>query len=258
MGLSQAAVVQARPSGRWRAALLDLDGTLLDSVPDLAHAANAMRVEFGLPPLRDDVIATFVGRGIENLVRRALAGSLDPQEPAVADAADRSAAPATGAQAAAGRFDRALAAFRRAYHLVNGEKARIFEGVPEGLRAMRELGLKLAVVTNKPEAFTLPLLERTGLRAYFDAVVSGDTCARKKPDPMPVLRACELLGVAPAEAVMVGDSMHDAAAGRAAGCPVLLVPYAYNEGRDVRMIEADGIVATLQDVARWIAAPAKN
>ncbi|MDX3905757.1 MAG: phosphoglycolate phosphatase [Pigmentiphaga sp.] len=217
----------------FRAVLIDLDGTLVDSVPDLARAANAMRVEFGLDPLREDVIASFVGKGIENLVHRALSDSMDgrvEQE----------------------RFPAALQAFRDAYHVVNGEKARIFDGVLEGLQAMKALGLRLAVVTNKPAEFTMPLLERIGLRAFFDAVVSGDSVARKKPDPMPMLHACSLLGVEPAEAVVVGDSMNDASAAKAAGCRVLLVPYGYNEGRDVHAVECDGIVCSLVDAARWI------
>lgn len=217
----------------FRAVLIDLDGTLVDSVPDLAQAANTMRMAFGLPPLCEERIATFVGKGMENLVHRALAGSLDGRiEPP--------------------RLQAGLEAFRRAYHEINGEKARVFEGVVEGLQAMKEQGLRLAVVTNKPAEFTVPLLERTGLSIYFDAVVSGDSVARKKPDPAPVLHACGLLGVAPAEAVMLGDSLNDASAARSAGCRVLLVPYGYNEGHDVHAIDSDGIVSSLFDAARWI------
>ncbi len=220
----------------FRAVLIDLDGTLVDSVPDLARAANAMRVEFGLPPLPEEVIATFVGKGMENLVHRALSGSLE-------------------GRVEAGRLQEGLRAFRAAYHAINGDHAQVFDGVVEGLRAMKAQGLRLAVVTNKPGEFTRPLLERTGLLAYFDEVVSGDTLSRKKPDPAPVLHACALLGVRPAEAVVVGDSMNDAAAGRAAGCRVLLVPYGYNEGRDVRGIESDGIVSSLLEAAGWISNP---
>jgi phosphoglycolate phosphatase len=216
-----------------RAALLDLDGTLMDTIPDLASAANAMRVELGMSPLREDVIATFVGKGIENLVRRTLAGAQDADENPVG-------------------FDEALASFKRNYHVVNGEKSVIFDGVLEGLRGLRELGLKLAVVTNKPEEFTLPLLRNTGVAGLFDAVVSGDTCARKKPDPLPMLHACELLGVDASDAVAIGDSINDALAARAAGCAVLAVPYGYNEGRDVRTLDVDAIVPTLVDAAEWV------
>lgn len=214
------------------AALFDLDGTLLDTAPDLAMAANAMRLELGLTPLREDIIATFVGKGMENLVRRVLAGSLQVEP-------DRSVAVE-------------LAIFERNYHAVNGDRARIFVGVLEGLQAMRQAGLSLAVVTNKPTAFTLPLLEQTGLRNLFAAVVCGDTCAQKKPHPMPVQHACDLLGIKPAAAVLIGDSINDALAARAAGCSVLAVPYGYNEGRDVTTLDVDGIVATIPEAAAWI------
>lgn len=218
----------------FQAALLDLDGTLLDSVPDLATAANAMRVELGMTPLREDVIATFVGKGVDRLVQRALAGT---QEHEALDP---------------GLFERGRESFYRHYHLVNGDKAMIFDGVLDGLKAMRGLGLKLAVVTNKPTEFTLPLLQRTGLAGFFAAAVCGDTCARKKPDPQPVLHACTLLGVAPERAVTIGDSINDAQAGRDAGTRVLVVPYGYNEGVDVRTLDVDGIVASLVDAAQWI------
>lgn len=216
-----------------RAVLFDLDGTLVDSVPDLAYAVNAMRVDMGLAPLREAVIATYVGKGIENLVQRSLTGSFDGEvEPA--------------------RFQQALASFKHAYHIVNGEKTRVFDGVLEGLQLMRKQGLKLAVVTNKAEEFTTQLLTNLGMRGFFDAVVSGDTVERKKPDAMPMLHACALLGVAPHEAVVIGDSMNDATAGRAAGCSVLLVPYGYNEGRDVKSLDVDGIVPSLKEAFDWI------
>lgn len=220
---------------RITAALIDLDGTLLDSIPDLAHAANAMRVALGMTPLSIELLTTFVGKGVSVLVQRTLAGQLD------------------GSAVPASQFDPALLVFNQHYHAVNGEKSSIYPGVIEGLGAMRAQGLQLALVTNKPEEFTLPLLERTGLTGFFDEIVSGDTCERKKPDPMPMLHACALLGVRPAQAVAIGDSMNDALAGRAAGMRVLAVPYGYNEGVDVRSLEVDGIVPTLLDASHWIA-----
>jgi len=217
------------------AALIDLDGTLLDSIPDLAHAANAMRIDLGMTPLREAVIETFVGKGVENLIRRTLAGQMDDVE------------------SDPDQFAAARESFFRNYHLVNGDKSTVYEGVIDGLKAMRALGLKLAVVTNKPTEFTLPLLQRTGLAGFFDTVVCGDTCARKKPDPLPMLYACEQLGVAPAQAVAIGDSINDVQAGQAAGARVLVVPYGYNEGHDVRTLKVDGIVGSLIDAAQWIA-----
>ncbi len=218
----------------YRAALLDLDGTLLDSIPDLAMAANAMRVELSMPPLREDVLATFVGKGVDNLVRRTLAANLD------ADTLDDAL------------FARGRASFHRHYHLVNGDRARVYDGVIDGLKRMREMDLRLAVVTNKPTEFTLPLLQRTGLAGFFELVVCGDTCARRKPDPDQVLHACEQMGIGPAQAVMIGDSVNDTVAGRRAGTAVLAVPYGYNEGMDVRSLEVDGIVDSLVEAAAWI------
>ncbi|KDB94039.1 phosphoglycolate phosphatase, partial [Bordetella bronchiseptica D989] len=203
-------------------------------MPDLAIAANAMRRDLGMAQLPEALVATFVGKGVDNLVRRALAGSLDGAAPDEA------------------LFARGRLSFFKHYHAVNGAHATVFDGVKAGLAAMREQGLPLAVVTNKPTEFTLPLLERTGLAGFFRLVVCGDTCARRKPDPDQVLHACDRLGVAPAQAVTIGDSVNDALAGRRAGTAVLAVPYGYNEGMDVRSLDVDGIVDTLVDAAHWI------
>jgi phosphoglycolate phosphatase len=218
---------------RLAAALLDLDGTLLDTLPDLASAANAMRVELGLPPLAQDVIATYIGKGTRNLVRRALAHSLQ----ASVDEA---------------QVDHGLEIFERAYQLVNGDKSLPYPGAVEGVMALRALGLRLAIVTNKPQAFTLPLLQRTGLAGFFEHAVCGDTCARRKPDPMPMLHACALLNIKPAQALVIGDSSNDALAARAAGMRVLAVPYGYNEGHGVHNLDVDDIVATIEDAAAWV------
>jgi len=218
-----------------KAVLIDLDGTLLDSIPDLSDAANAMRIELGLPALPVDLVTTFVGKGVEHLVRRTLVGNLTDADPDPA------------------LFEQGRAVFFRHYHAFNGKRAACYPGVIEGLQALRAQGLRLAVVTNKPEQFTLPLLERTGLAPYFEAVVSGDTCERKKPDPMPMAHACTLLGVAPQAALAIGDSGNDSLSAQAAGLRVLLVPYGYNEGHDVRTLEVDGIVSSLVEASHWVA-----
>lgn len=223
-----------------RAALLDLDGTLVDSIPDLAHAANAMRVDMGLAPLAKARVATFVGKGVDSLVRRSLTDSL------------------IDAELDAETFARARTLFFHHYHLVNGEQTGVFDGVIAGLNHMRSQDLKLAIVTNKPSAFTTPLLHRTGLAGFFQVLVCGDTCTRRKPDPAPILLACQLLGVAPASSVTIGDSLNDTQAGRAAGTHVLAVPYGYNEGQDVRNLDADAIVDSLVEAARWIQARNKS
>jgi phosphoglycolate phosphatase len=217
-----------------RAVLLDLDGTLLDTVLDLHAAANGMLRDLGGKPVAVEDIRAYVGRGIPNLVKRILAGNLE--------AADDAAPPPA----------EALASFRKHYAAANGHATRPYPGVMEGLKALKAKGLPLGVITNKAMAFTGPLLERTGLAPFLDVTVSGDQLPRAKPDPMPVVWACGRLGVSPAETVLIGDSINDFTAGRAAGCRVLLVPYGYNEGRDVRSLDCDAIVATIEDAASII------
>lgn len=216
-----------------RAVLLDLDGTLLDTAPDIAAAANRMLADLGRPTQPVDIIAMYIGKGIPMLVRRALTGSLDGD-------ADE-ALPA-----------RALPLFERYYAEESGRQANPYPGVREGIRRLRALGLPLACVTNKSERFTRVLLERTDFATAFDVLVCGDTVARKKPDPMPLLYACERLGVAPANALFIGDSVNDVSAARAAGCPVWCVPYGYNEGQPVSTLDCDAVVATLDDAAQRI------
>ena len=213
-----------------RAVLLDLDGTLLDTAPEIAAAAADMLAELGLEPVEPDRVRLFIGKGIPSLVRRTLEASL-------------------GAAPDERRVGSAIEGFFFHYAKRNGSLASPYPGAREGLEALRAMGLPLACVTNKAAQFTRPLLEATGLGRYFDAVVSGDTAARKKPAPDPLLFACGQLGVAPGAALMVGDSTNDALAARAAGCPVLLVPYGYSEGVEVQKIDCDGIVSTLLHVA---------
>ena len=217
-----------------KAVLFDLDGTLLDTVLDLHAAANGMLRDLGRPEVVIEDIRAYVGRGIPNLVKRILAGNLE--------AADDPAPPP----------DAALASFKRHYAVVNGLASKPFPGVMEGLKALKATGLPLGVITNKAVAFTGPLLERTGLAPFMSVAVSGDQLPRAKPDPMPVIWACGRLGVSPADTVLIGDSINDFKAGRAAGCKVFLVPYGYNEGQDVRGLECDAIVATIQAAANLI------
>jgi phosphoglycolate phosphatase len=220
-----------------RAVLLDLDGTLLDTVLDLHAAANGMLRDLGRPEVAIEDIRAYVGRGIPNLVKRILAGALE--------AADDPAPPPADA----------LSSFRRHYAEVNGRAAHPFPGVMDGLAALKAKGFPLGVITNKAGDFTAPLLARTGLAPFFDVVVAGDMLPKPKPDPMPVVWACGRLGVSPADALLVGDSVHDFKAGRAAGCRIFLVPYGYNEGQDVRGLACDAIVATILDAANLISKP---
>jgi phosphoglycolate phosphatase len=219
-----------------RAALIDLDGTLLDTAPDLAAAANATLAEFGWPPLPAQTVRDFVGKGIAHLVRRALEAS-------------------AGAPPEDATFDAACARFAAHYARLNGVAARPFDGVVDGLEDMKRKGLRLACVTNKLAAFTEPLLVASGLRGFFDCVVTSDRAGARKPDPAIFLDACRRLEVQPVEACVIGDSANEAAGARAAGCRFLLVPYGYREGRGLREIDSDGIVATLREAAKRLTIP---
>lgn len=215
-----------------RAALIDLDGTLLDTAPDLAAAANAMLAELGLGSLPDAQVRDFVGRGIGVLVERCL--------------------DAVGA--GQGRHAEALEALSIHYDRTNGQASRLYPGVTEGLDAMKGAGLALACVTNKAERFTRPLLERMGLAGSFGAIVTADRVGKRKPHPEPFLAACRELGVEPGEAVVIGDSANDAQAAQAAGCRFLLVPYGYREGLAPSAIRCDCPVDDLVAAAAWIRA----
>ena len=218
---------------RVKAVMIDLDGTLADTIPDLAEAANMMLRELDRPGLERELIRTFVGKGIPKLVERALAGNLEGGVPA-------------------GVLARALAIYERCYAEVNGKHTVIFPGVSEGLRTLRAMQLPLACVTNKAERFTLALLEHLQLARCFEQVIAGDTLPQKKPDPQPLLHACRGFGIAPGDMLMIGDSANDVEAARAAGCPVFCVTYGYNEGRDVRELDVDAIVASLIEATRLI------
>ena len=216
-----------------RAVIVDLDGTMLDTVPDFEAALNGMRADLGLGPITQAVIKPLVGKGSEKLVRDALLLDWD----------------AARVEAV---YEEAIAGYQRHYLAINGDRSTLFDGVLEGLQAMRDLGLRLVCVTNKPVAFTLPLLEQKGLAPYFEQVFGGDSFAKKKPDPMPMLGACAALDLPPGQVVAIGDSSNDAESARGAGCFVLTVPYGYNHGRPVQEIQSDGIVDSLLDAARLI------
>jgi phosphoglycolate phosphatase len=218
---------------RVKAVTIDLDGTLADTLPDLAAAANMMLRELARPALDLERIRAYVGKGIPRLVERALAGSLDGAAPADLVA-------------------RALPVYERCYAEVNGRHTVVYPGVNEGLERLRAMRLPLACVTNKAERFTRALLGQLGLARYFESIVAGDTLPQKKPHPAPLLHACRELGVAPADMLVIGDSVNDVEAACAAGCPVFCVTYGYNEGRDVRELDVDAIVASLVEATRLI------
>ncbi len=221
-------------SPRWPGvALFDLDGTLVDSAPDLAAAVDQMLEHLGRSPVGIDRVRDWVGNGASVLVRRALAGQTDWEPAQPKDDA---------------LFNDALAIFFHAYEQINGRHAVVYDGVEACLAKLKEHGCKLAVVTNKPEQFVAPLLEQMGLDHWFDLSVGGDTLPVKKPDPTPLLHAMEALGGTRGTTVMVGDSSADIDAALAAGLPCVAVRYGYNFGQSVDALGADAVVDSLAEL----------
>lgn len=213
-----------------RGICIDLDGTLLDTAPDLAVASNAMLADLGREPLDLARIATFVGKGADVLIQRCLAatggGADDPS-----------------------RFATAREHWHRHYEEINGRHARLFPGVIDGLDELRRRGVELACITNKPGAFVPPLLEQFGLAPAFRFWIAGDTVATKKPEPGQLLEAARRFDLPPDAVAMLGDSLNDSLAARAAGMRVYLVPYGYNEGRPITTVDSDGVVPTIAALA---------
>ena len=223
------------PSRAVRAVLFDLDGTLFDTAADIAAALNGALAEQGLGPVPLARVRTFIGRGVPTLIERALAflGAAARGDP----------------QAQLQRFE---AHYQRIE--ASGElTARVYPGVCAGLGGLHALGLRLGVVTNKPARAATDLLRRHGLARWIQSVVGGDSGLPRKPHPEPLLRACEELGVAPAAALMVGDSLVDVLAARAAGLTVVCVPYGYNEGNDPRALPGDGLIESVAELPALLA-----
>ena len=216
-----------------RAVIIDLDGTMLDTAGDFHVAVNRMRADLDLQPLAQETIRNFVGKGTENLMRRVLACDLD----------------AAGVEH---HFAQALASYERHYLAINGDHTSTYPDVHAGLAAMKAQGLRLACVTNKPIAFTLPLLQKKELAHFFDVIYGGDSLPKRKPDPYPLLQVCTDFDLGSAQVLAIGDSSNDAIAARAAGCPVLLVPYGYNHGESIQEVDSDGIVQTLLEAAHLL------
>ncbi len=217
-----------------RAAMIDLDGTLVHTLPDFAVAINRMLADLCLPALPEQTIGEMIGKGSEHLIAQALVLANAQAQPK----AD---------------FDAAWHSYQTHYAAINGQYASIYPGALEGLRSLQKRGWPLVCLTNKPLAFAQDLLRQKGLDGYFSHVFGGDSFVRKKPDPLPLLKTCAALGTLPAQTLMLGDSSNDAQAARAAGCPVLLVSYGYNHGQAASQVDADGVLDTLADLAHWLA-----
>lgn len=216
-----------------KAAIIDLDGTMVDTADDFAAALNGVLRGLNLALITRDEVMLYIGKGTERLIRDVLASRLTPE---LADT----------------HYACAYADYFHHYATVNGQYSHLYPDVEAGLQALRALGLRLACVTNKPERFARDLLTHYALAPYFDTIIGGDTVARKKPDPMPMLHACALLHVTPEQTVAIGDSGNDVAAARAAKMASLTVPYGYNHGEPVQNLPTDAIVGTLLEAAKLI------
>ena len=205
------------------AAMIDLDGTMVNTLGDFAEALNRMLADLRLAAIAPEAVEHMVGKGSEHLIRSVLAH--------------------VGADASL--YEQAWQRYEHHYLAINGQCADVYPGVLEGVRALRAAGLKLACLTNKPLSFARPLLVAKGLDGFFDQVFGGDSFARKKPDPLPLIETCKALGTPPGRTLMIGDSSNDAAAAHAAGCPIVLVTYGYNHGEPISAVRADAHVDTL-------------
>lgn len=209
--------------------LIDVDGTLVDSVPDLAYCVDEMMIALALPVRGEAAVRNWVGNGVERLIQRALINQLDgmPDE---------------------ALYARALPLFMDLYRDNTSKRSRLYAGVVEGLDYLSGAGYRLGCVTNKAAQFTLPLLKALGLHARFELIVCGDTLAKKKPDPLPLLYSAEQLGVAPGESLMLGDSKSDVKAARAAGFQIICMSYGYNHGEDIRDYAPDAVIDSMVEL----------
>ena len=217
--------------------LIDVDGTLVDSVPDLAYCVDEMMRQLDRPAYGEDRVRNWVGNGVERLVRRALIGQLDG-EPDDAD------------------FEKASPIFLELYAENTSKRSVLYPGVREGLDYLKAAGYRLGCVTNKAAQFTIPLLKDLGIINDFEIVISGDTLAKKKPDPLPLLHGAEHFGAKPANAMMIGDSQSDVKAARAAGFQIICMSYGYNHGEDIRDYNPDAVIDSMLEIEGLLEAAA--
>jgi len=216
-----------------RSVLFDLDGTLVDSLPDLLNAANYMLAALSRPKVQRSVLEAYIGNGVVRMVKRLLTGSMDGDPPELL-------------------CDDALNLFKSYYYQHICESSMLYPEVMEGLALLHDRGFRLGVVTNKSNQFTHPLLEGLGIGAYFSAVVSGDTLDLKKPAPEPLWYAASLLESRPEETLMIGDSVNDIHAARSAGCPIFCVSYGYRGGLNADDMGADSVIQSILKINELI------
>lgn len=213
--------------------MIDLDGTLIHTAPDLAQSANLMLKDLNMPPRDLARVTSWIGNGVSRLVKRALTDSLDGEPDA-------------------DLFERGYARFAHHYGEHVADQSRPYAGVVAGLEQLTQAGFQLACITNKAERFTAPLLQQLNLTRFFKLVLSGDSLPKRKPDPLPLLHACKHFGITPEHGLLVGDSLNDTQAARAAGMPVICVNYGYNRGRDVRELHPEAVIDSLEQLPQYV------
>jgi len=213
--------------------LSDLDGTMIDSVPDLSYAVDTMMQQLGLAACGEAKVRHWVGNGVERLVKRALVGQLHGEpEPAL--------------------YEQALPLFKKIYGECNGHHSVLYPGVLEGLHWIKNQGYTLACITNKAEQFTVPLLQSLHIHDLFELILSGDSLPQKKPDPAPLLHAARFFHTEPHDSLMLGDSVNDVQAARAAGFHIICVSYGYNHGEDIRDAQPDAVIDSFSELPQLL------
>lgn len=210
--------------------LIDVDGTLVDSVPDLAYCVDEMLKKMGMQPHGEAAVRNWVGNGVVRLVERALTNDLDgyPEQ---------------------AQLDQAMPLFNSLYSVHHSDRSSLYPGVAEGLAFLQKnKSISIGCVTNKAEAFTIPILKSLGIHDEFEIIVCGDTLEKKKPDPMPLLYAAKHLDVLPENSLMLGDSKSDVQAARAAGFDIICMSYGYNHGEDIHLYEPDAVIDSMTEL----------
>jgi len=213
--------------------LIDVDGTLVDSVPDLAFCVDEMLKQLDMPVRGEAAVREWVGNGVIRLTERALTNDLNgyPEQ---------------------ALFDKAMPIFNELYMENTSKRSELYTGVVEGMAFLKECGFKIGCVTNKAAQFTIPLLKDLGLHDEFETIICGDTLEKKKPDPEPLLHAAAQLGVKPKESLMLGDSKSDVKAARAAGFKIICMSYGYNHGEDIRNYDPDVVIDSMAELPKYI------
>lgn len=217
--------------------LIDVDGTLVDSVPDLAYCVDELMLRLDMPKRGEDVVRQWVGNGVERLVKRALLNCLEGEPPMEL-------------------FQQAMPIFLELYGQNMAQRSHLYPGVSEGLSYLASAGYRLGCVTNKAQRFTRPLLQELGILECFETVISGDDLPEQKPHPLPLLHAADTLGVTPSESLMIGDSRSDVKAARAAGFQIVCMSYGYNHGEDIRLYKPDAVLDSMTELSALLEAAA--